>query len=252
MELIAFYRFVAVWTGIAVILIPILLQITPPYGRHSRRGWGPMIPNRIGWIVMELPALLVLLIFAFSGPELQWPYDYFFVFLWSLHYVNRSLIYPFRIKTHGKKMPVSVAVMAIVFNTINGFLNGYYFGHMPHEYASDWHLEPRFIVGIMLFATGIFVNLRSDNLLISLRNNHSGTYQIPKGSLFRYVSCPNFLGEIMEWLGFALMVWSLPALSFFVWTAANLIPRALDHHRWYRRTFSDYPPERKALVPFLI
>ena len=252
MEQVVFYRIVAAWTGIAVIMIPILLQITPPYGRHTRSGWGPMIPNRIGWIVMELPALLVILVFVSNGPELQWPYDYFFVFLWSFHYINRSLIYPFRIKTHGKKMPVSVVVMAIAFNTINGFLNGYYFGHVPHEYTSDWHLEPRFIVGIALFVAGIFINLRSDNLLISLRNRYPGTYQIPRGFLFRYVSCPNFLGEIMEWLGFALMVWSLPALSFFVWTAANLIPRALDHHKWYLRTFSDYPHGRKALVPFLV
>jgi 3-oxo-5-alpha-steroid 4-dehydrogenase 1 len=32
----------------------------------------------------------------------------------------------------------------------------------------------------------------------------------------------------------------------------NLIPRALDHHRWYAEEFEDYPERRKALIPFLI
>ena len=67
-----------------------------------------------------------------------------------------------------------------------------------------------------------------------------------------YVSCPNYLGELMEWGGYALMVWSLPALSFFIWTLVNLIPRALDHHRWYKEKFEDYPSDRRALIPFLI
>jgi 3-oxo-5-alpha-steroid 4-dehydrogenase 1 len=63
------------------------------------------------------------------------------------------------------------------------------------------------------------------------------------------VSCPNHLGEIVQWFGFALMAWNLPALSFAVWTAANLIPRAVVHHRWYRAHFSEYPAGRRAVVP---
>ena len=70
--------------------------------------------------------------------------------------------------------------------------------------------------------------------------------------MFRYVSCPNHFGEIVEWAGFAVMCWNLPALSFAVWTAGNLIPRALSHHRWYRERFPDYPPERKAVIPFVL
>ena len=35
-------------------------------------------------------------------------------------------------------------------------------------------------------------------------------------------------------------------------TAGNLIPRAVQTHRWYREKFADYPADRKALVPFLI
>jgi 3-oxo-5-alpha-steroid 4-dehydrogenase 1 len=34
-----------------------------------------------------------------------------------------------------------------------------------------------------------------------------------------------------------------------VWTFANLAPRAWSHHKWYHEKFSDYPLDRKALIP---
>jgi hypothetical protein len=33
---------------------------------------------------------------------------------------------------------------------------------------------------------------------------------------------------------------------------ANLLPRALAHHRWYKQRFPEYPSERKAIFPFLL
>jgi 3-oxo-5-alpha-steroid 4-dehydrogenase 1 len=69
--------------------------------------------------------------------------------------------------------------------------------------------------------------------------------------MYRFISCPNYLGEIMIWTGWAIATWSLAGLSFLVWTMANLIPRARAHHCWYKEQFPDYPPERKALVPGL-
>jgi len=59
------------------------------------------------------------------------------------------------------------------------------------------------------------------------------------------------LGELIEWAGFAILCWNLPALTFFIWTAANLVPRALAHHKWYHNMFADYPAERKIIVPYL-
>ncbi|MBI4699950.1 MAG: hypothetical protein HY744_02090 [Deltaproteobacteria bacterium] len=35
-------------------------------------------------------------------------------------------------------------------------------------------------------------------------------------------------------------------------TAANLVPRARAHHLWYRRTLAGYPPERRAVIPYLL
>ncbi|MBT4969756.1 MAG: hypothetical protein HOM80_12185, partial [Bacteroidetes bacterium] len=77
-------------------------------------------------------------------------------------------------------------------------------------------------------------------------------YSIPFGKLFNYVSCPNHLGEIIEWAGFAVMTWSLPGLAFFIWTIINLLPRSLAHHKWYNKEFDNYPENRKAVIPFII
>jgi len=70
--------------------------------------------------------------------------------------------------------------------------------------------------------------------------------------MHKYILAPNYFGEIIEWTGFALAVWSLPALSFAVWTFANLAPCALTNHQWYLNKFHNYSKERKALIPYLV
>lgn len=75
---------------------------------------------------------------------------------------------------------------------------------------------------------------------------------IPRGGAFEHLSCPNLLGEIVEWMGLAVLTWCVPALGFALWTAANLIPRALWRHHWYQETFSDYPRSRRPILPWVL
>lgn len=150
-------------------------------------------------------------------------------------------------------MPVVIMLSAIFFNLMNAGLNGYWLGFSAPPYPADWMTDPRFIIGAIIFVAGFGINQAADKKLISLRKDGTKGYFIPNGGLFNYISCPNFFGEIIEWSGFAIMAWNLPALSFAVWTAANLIPRALDHHKWYKSYFKEeYPENRKAVVPFLL
>ncbi len=106
-------------------------------------------------------------------------------------------------------------------------------------------------LGAALFVGGMAVNRWADGVLRRLRAPGETGYRVPEGGLYRLVSCPNFLGEIVAWAGFALATRSFGALAFAVWSFANLAPRARAHHRWYRATFPGYPRERRALVPFL-
>ena len=239
------------WTAIGIIIFPILLRITAPYGRHTTRNWGPMISNNLGWIIMEFPSLLLMpLLFFLSPGEKTW-LSWIFPLLWIIHYANRTFIFPLRIRTKGKQMPLLIAIMAIGFNLMNGSINGLYLGNHAQNYTAEWLTDIRFMIGLLLFIGGMAINWQSDTILINLRKPGEKGYKIPYGGMFRWISCPNHFGEIIEWTGFAILTWSISGLAFAIWTAVNLIPRALDHHRWYRETFEDYPADRKAVIPFL-
>jgi 3-oxo-5-alpha-steroid 4-dehydrogenase 1 len=241
-----------VWTLLALALVPMQLRMTAPYGRHTRTGWGPMIPNQVGWFLMELVSLVVFVGLFLSGPNEKTAPMWVFFALWSAHYVNRSLIFPWRTRTRGKSMPLAIAGSAALFNVVNAGLNGLYLGWFGDVYPAAWLGDPRFIVGLVVFLAGAAINQWADTRLIGLRTGDQQGYTVPRGGLFERVSCPNHMGEIVQWWGYALMCWNLPALSFAVWTAANLIPRAVSHHAWYRWTFPDYPADRKAVVPGLL
>ncbi len=247
-----FRMIVLLWIGAAIVLFPLMLRITAPYGRHARKDWGPMIPNRLGWFIMEAPALLVFLYFFLKEGLPEGTFSWVAASLWIVHYFHRAVVFPFRLHTRGKKMPVLIMGFAVFFNFMNGFVNGYWLGHLMPERTTEWMTGLPFILGCLLFAGGFIINQYHDKILIGLRKRSANGYQVPYGGLFRWISCPNHFGEIMEWGGFALLTWGLPGLSFFLWSFVNLAPRSLDHHRWYRSHFTNYPPERKALIPFLL
>ena len=48
------------WTALALLAFAALFFVPAPYGRHRRGGWGPEVPDRLGWVLMELPAVLTI------------------------------------------------------------------------------------------------------------------------------------------------------------------------------------------------
>ena len=241
---------VLIWIGVALVTFPFLLKIRTPYGRHTTKGWGPMIDNKLGWFIMEFPTLALFVYFYLTGPLEKDIYKWIIFSVFALHYVNRIFIFPFRTRTKNKKMPLIIALSAVFFNLVNGSINGYWLGWFAEPYYQIALLH--FIPGIIIFITGFSINQYADNKLINLRKKGDTGYYIPKGGLFNYISCPNFFGEIIEWTGFAIMAWSLPAFSFMIWTMANLIPRAINHHQWYKEKFDNYPDKRKAIIPYVV
>lgn len=244
--------FIYVWIGIAILTFFYLLKFkTAPYGRHTTTSWGPMIPNKLGWFIMELPALS-LFIFFFLKQDPSWSLAIGLIFgAWVLHYFNRTIIFPLRINTKGKKMPLIIAFSAIGFNLANTWIVGSYLGANASRFDGVWLQSPFFIIGVSLFILGFVINQYADYKLINLRKAGETDYKIPKGFLLDFISCPNLLGEIIEWIGFFIMTWSLPTFSFAIWTFANLAPRAIAHHKWYLNKFPNYPKQRKALIPYI-
>lgn len=249
-EQLTLTHLIYIWIAIAIILFPIQLFVSAPYGRHTKTSWGPMLPNKLGWILMEgwAPVVFLTVYFYFFKQD---NYAMIFATLYVAHYIHRSFIFPLRTRTDGKQMPLMIALSAMLFNSVNASINGYYLSALA-DYPADYFLHWNFIAGFVLFITGFYINYKSDDMLIKLRKPGETGYKIPQGFLFRYISCPNHFGEMLEWFGYLLMCWNLSSLSFFIWTASNLLPRALHHHKWYKQTFPDYPKERKAVLPFVL
>jgi 3-oxo-5-alpha-steroid 4-dehydrogenase 1 len=237
------------WLALAAIVFVILFFIAAPYGRHVRKGWGPTLDNRLGWIIMESTSAILFAVFFFIGDHSNSAISVAFLLMWEAHYIHRAFIYPLTLKGAGKRMPLLIVLFGLTFNTGNAYLNGRWLFSLSGGYPDSWLRDPRFLLGAMIFIAGFVVNRQSDTILRGLRANGDSAYKIPYGGFYRWVSSPNYLGELMIWSGWALATWSLPGLTFALWTAANLVPRARANQMWYRKQFKDYPAERRILVP---
>jgi len=249
-KLIYNFLLYAVFITAALIFVA-LWFIRAPYGRHYRKGWGINTSARMGWMVMESPTVILIVFLFVIGNKTNNLIAVIFLFIWMSHYFQRTFIYPVLMRGGQKNFPILLTAFALIFNIINTYLNGRYLFYFAPEYNLSWLGDPRFITGLVIFIFGMAVNLHSDSVLRQLRYSDSDGYKIPEKGFFKYVSSPNYFGEILEWVGWAILTWSLAGLAFAVFTIANLLPRALANHRWYRKNFDDYPDHRKAIIPFL-
>ena len=181
--------------------------------------------------------------------------------------------------TSSSDVPFGIAFMAFLYCFINGYLQSKYLtkfydtskynsssssSNTKTNIISNYNFE----FGIVLIIIGFSIVFTSDRILLNLKkqqlmkkrmvnttstsknnnnnsnnnnkNSHTSHYSIPYGGLFYLVSSPHYFGELLEWIGFCIASnYSLCSLSFVLWTAANLIPRSIHTHNWYKKTFQD-------------
>ncbi|KAH8490432.1 hypothetical protein H0E87_022823 [Populus deltoides] len=204
-----------------------------PYGKHNRLGWGPTIPPTLAWFIMESPSTLLPLILFPFGHHFTNPKALVLMSPYLLHYFHRTFIYPLRIYQSTSQQNTKTTIGFPLILTFNGFLTQ----------ALNTYIQARW---------GMRINMWADTALLVLKRE-SGGYKVPRGGWFELVTCPNHFGEIVEWLGWAVMTWSWAGFGFFLYTCSNLVPRACANHKWYLQKFGeDYPKNRKAVIPFLV
>lgn len=250
-ELQVHFWLVLLMFAFAVQTFVLLQWVNAPYGRFSRSGWGPTISTRSAWILLESPAVVVFAAVYFAGESAMETVPLVLFSIWQFHYVVRTFIFPFRMRETGKRIPMIIVALAILFNVLNAYINARWISHLG-DYPVEWLTSTPFIAGLSVFVVGWIINQHADLTLFRLRKPGETHYSIPQGGMYRQVSCPNYLGEILEWTGWAIATWSLAGAAFAVFTLANLLPRAIATHRWYRDKFPDYPPQRRAVVPYLV
>ena len=231
-----------------------LYFIPAGYGKLIDKKWGFSFNNKAAWMLMECPTLIVMISLLSILDYAHKPVRIVLVSFFLAHYIQRTLIFPMLLKGNSK-MPLSIVSMGILFNTINAFLIGLWiFYFSPVEtYSVRWFVDPRFIVGAALFCAGMFINIQSDSYISSLRSNGDSKHYYPCKGMYRYVTSANYFGELVEWLGFAVLTWSSAGFLFLFWTACNLVPRS---HALYKKYAQDFPDEfarykPKRIIPFV-
>jgi 3-oxo-5-alpha-steroid 4-dehydrogenase 1 len=226
-----------------------LLFVPAPYGRHHSKGWGFTLPNRVAWIAMEFPALLVISWLVLSSPARGAPVTLVPLAFWLFHYGYRTFVFPPLMRPSAQTFPALLVLFAIAFNVLNGYNNAQALVENG-EHAIPL-ISANFLVGAAIFLAGFIIHVQSDAIIRGLRSGGESGYAVPRGGLFRWVGSPNYLGEMIQWTGWAIMTWSLAGLAFALFTMCNLLPRAISNHRWYVANFADYPQTRKILIPWV-
>ncbi len=238
----------------AVFVFIALNFIEAGYGKAISPKWGPSINNKLGWIIMELPSFITMFYFWYTSDRQFEIAPLIMAMLFMLHYFQRTFIFPLLLK--GKsKMPLSIIIMGMTFNTLNGYMQGEWIFFLSPEnlYTKSWITSPQFIIGTIIFFIGMFINLHSDKVIRNLRKQGDTSHYLPKKGIYKYVTSANYFGEITEWIGFAILTFSIPGVLFVIWTMANLVPRARSIHKRYKLEFGDEFNERplKRVFPFI-
>jgi len=238
-----------VFAGMGLGVIPILLLIPAPYGKFTRSGWGPKVSGRISWMVQEAPCFFYAIYYMSETPNLS-PEGFCLLVMFSIHYYQRAFIYGYLMSSQSVTT-IPVVLSAIFFNLVNGYLQCA--GIVEHDKPNTTEWSPRFLIGILIWASGCLLNIHCDHILRTLRKPGEHGYKIPYGGAFKYVSAGNYLTESIEWLGWGIACQNWSGWLFLVLTVSNLLPRALSQHKWYLDNFPEYKSlNRKAFIPLLL
>lgn len=249
-----FNTFLWIMTALAAVVFVALYFTEAGYGIFISSKWGPAISNKVAWILMESPVFFTMLLFWLLSERVTETVPLVFLLLFEIHYFRRSFIFPLKIR--GKsKMPIGIILMGICFNLLNACMQGgWIFYVSPSDmYTNGWMAKPCFWIGILLFLGGMFINISSDQIIRNLRKDGDSQHYLPKGGLFNQVTSAHYFGEIVEWIGFAVLTWSWAGFVFVLWTAANLVPRANAIYHRYQEWFPNEMDNRhlKRIFPYI-
>ena len=182
--------------------------------------------------------------------------------MWGCHFARRfwevMLVHDYQ-----RTMPVCESIGAVLYYGLFGFIIGWSMNRFDGYQAPHTSLVA---LGLMLFIGGQMGNCQAHLALKAMRISQTqyptasepvNGRSLPKGMLFNYVSCPHYLFEIITWIGYALCCFTLASFLFLTTSTITLFIYAYRRHKRYVEEFDGkegrelYPPNRKALIPFI-
>ena len=249
-----FNLFLIIMAAVAVVVFVSLFFVNAGYGKFYQPKWGPSLDNHLGWFLMEVPVFIaMLLLWWFSERRDDW-IRLTFLLLFEIHYFHRSFIFPTKLSGHSR-MPLAIVLMGAVFNTLNALMQGGWIFYVSPAgyYPEGWLTSLPFVAGSAIFIVGMYINIQSDAIIRGLRQPGDTRHYLPRGGMFRYVTSANYFGELLEWVGFAVLTWSWAGAVFALWTFANLAPRAARIYELYQQEFPGQVDTKrtKRIIPFI-
>ncbi|XP_012677079.1 polyprenol reductase isoform X1 [Clupea harengus] len=113
--------------------------------------------------------------------------------------------------------------------------------------------------GTGLFLWASWLQHHSLALLASLRTRNTGAvetlaHHMPHGCWFDLVSCPHYFAELLIYVSMALCLGGASVTWWLVvlYVLFNQALAAQLCHEFYQSKFEEYPPQRKAFIPFVL
>ena len=124
-----YYILMTAMFAMAIIVFIALFFFKAGYGYLSTANWGPKINNKAGWVIMESPAFIFLLLYVIdylvSGRDTGNEKTVLLIMaaFFLVHYFQRAFIFPFLLRGKGE-MPILIMVMGMTFNGLNSYFIG--------------------------------------------------------------------------------------------------------------------------------
>ncbi|KAI1815776.1 3-oxo-5-alpha-steroid 4-dehydrogenase-domain-containing protein [Poronia punctata] len=173
------------------------------------------------------------------------------------HFIKRELEVLFVHKFSANTMPAAFIVRNSAFYwALAGFLGALeiYAPFSPTAAREGEFLSsPLDIVGLALYVFGELCNANVHWYLSSLRKPGETARKIPRGLGFSLVTCPNYMFEIIAWIGIILVTRS-PTLSVFIVIGSYFMYTwGWGKEKAYRKEFGDkYKKKRSVILPGLL
>lgn len=248
------------YVGAAMVLVVMITENVSPtgYGRFGENTTIGVDP-RLGWWLMELPCSAFFPWFFLRTARSHEFVPRLFACIFMMHYLYRGWIFPCLIRVHGKSTNFSLvpAIGGWMVTILHAYFNAKWFGEMGSKLNKRWLRSWKFILGALLYYSGLIATIYHDHIMRTLRDGDGPRYRIPHGGLFEHATCAHYFVELWMWFGFMIMSWGPNGLFIFLISCMNLIPRSVTTHQWYHNHFNGmddaelYPANRTQLVPLL-
>ncbi|XP_057309562.1 very-long-chain enoyl-CoA reductase-like isoform X1 [Hydractinia symbiolongicarpus] len=181
---------------------------------------------------------------------------YILLTAWCFHFLRRG-IEVFFVHIYKRKMSWIETLGGVIYYWCLALFNSW----AIELYAYNPTYLPLIVIGITLYIIGEIGNcfhhykLRcfrtknyEDSRMISIKTGRV----VPHGGLFEYILCPHYFCEILTWLGFFMVAWTLWSLLFLLCTIVTLVVYSNRKHEAYLNDFQNESyPKRKRLIPFV-